>query len=458
MRKITFCSLLLAQVLFSQTTLTPFAPSNPYRGFGYALDASGNEMAISGVDYLDLTKTYVYVFRKDGNDIIQETYFTPAEVTPSDYFGANLVLSIDNDFIAATCKLNDETATDAGAVYLYRKVNGNWSFFQKITAFDGVSNGYFGNSVKIVGNQLFITASTWTGAPSANNGAVYIYNFNGTNWVYSQKLTVSSSNSLGSTIKVDNNKLVVSGNNLYTFDYDGTNWNPSSTLTPPGSYKDFNLDNNQLFILNSGTGNNQSLDIYDNVSGNWNLSTTLTSLNAVDKFGTSFIVKDNIMFISLNFHALLYTDKTPTAEYQKINGTWSFQQYHYSEGPINEDDFFGYKMAITDDFVLLTAPIERLTPPTKGRAYTINVSALGVNSNNFEEISIYPNPTTGNIQLNNMSEDVLLLDVFQIDGKLIKSIQSNFDTVSLNGLQNGVYLLKFTMNNGTTVTKKVVKL
>ena len=472
MKKIILClSFLFAQSSISQVVLTPFVPENNYRGFGYAADAFGNEMVITAADYVDISKKFVYVFEKNGSTITQETYFAPSDITPNDYFGSSVSLSITTDFIAASNILNDQVDTDAGAVYIYRKVSGNWIFFQKIIAFDGVAGDYFGSDVKIVNNKLFISATNneADGQPtSTNSGAVYIYEFNGSTWVFLEKLTQTGSLSFGNKMKIEGNKLVVKSRSvsnsdihLYTYNFNGTNWSFSSDLSV-SDLLDFDLDNNQLFILKSGVYNpipnyNQTMDIYNYSSGVWNLNSTLNSLNLQDKFGTNFRVKNNIMLISLNFHALLYTAKTPTALYQKINGTWTFMEYLYGNGPSNEDDNFGYQMALTNDLMLVIAPSERMSPPSMGRAYVVDM-ALGLNEASIPNITISPNPTNDFVSINNNGEDINQINIYQIDGKRIKSIQNDFDNVSLKEFQSGIYLIKITLSNGVSVSRKIVKI
>jgi len=406
-----------------------------------------------------LFRSRVFVFEKNGATVTQEAYFIPADVALNDNFGGSV--SINNDFIAAGSRFNDQLASNAGAVYMYRKVAGNWVFFQKIIPFDGATEDYFGTVVKVVGNQLFVHSpnNEPVGLPnSTNSGAVYVYNFNGTSWVFSQKITPCGNNYLGNTIQVSNNKLViVSGSGLATYSYDGSLWNFSSSLTTPSSKVDFDLDNNQLFVLQSN-GFTSSMNIYDYVANNWSLSTTLTSLEYIDKTATNFKVHNDVMFVSLNSHGLLYTARTPTALYRKINGNWTFQEYLYGQGPINMDDSFGTRIAISDDIVVIGAPNEYLPNADGGRAYTFDI-ALGVNENTFDDLKIYPNPTSGIVHLTtDLADNVSSITIYQCDGKLIKNIESNFDSISLSEFQQGVYLLKFTMNNGSSTTKKIVKM
>ncbi|MFN3754861.1 T9SS type A sorting domain-containing protein [Flavobacterium sp.] len=459
MRKITFCiSILFIQGLFAQITLTPFTPDIPFSGFTSSLDAFGNEIAISGSHAHDFSQTMVFVFEKNGTTISQETYFTPTDFAPFDNFGEKV--SIDNDFIAASSRLNDQVASNAGAVYMYRKVAGNWTFFEKITAFDGVVDDYFGTDVKVIGNQLFVSAinNEPIGQPTTtNSGAVYVYNFNGLNWIFSQKIIQSGTYNFGNKIKVANNQLVIAaGTDLHTYNFDGSNWNFSSTFAS-STMVDFDLDNNQLFVLRV-TGFSSNIDIYNEVADTWNLNTTVTSLNFNDRMPTNFEVKNNLMFISLNFHPLLYTGKTPVAMFKKIGGVWSYQELIYGVGPFEHDDGFGSQMAISNSIVVIGAPIERMPQAYGGNAYTIDVT-LGVNENTLNDLEIYPNPTSDLVYLtNDLGENISTIGIYQFDGKLIKKVKYSQNPISLNEFQNGVYLLKITWTNGISTCKRIVKI
>lgn len=469
MRKIIlYVAVLFVQGVFAQIILTPFTPDIPFSSFAGTLDISGNEIVSSANYSHDFTQSRVFVFERNGSTITQETYFTPSDVGLSDNFGETV--SIDNDFIAASSRLNDQVASNAGAVYMYRKIAGNWTFFQKIIPFDGAADDYFGTDLKIIGNQLFVSSinNEAIGQPtSTNSGAVYVYKFNGITWNFSQKLTVSGSYSFGTKLRVKNNKLVVASNSsfgtgtLHTYDDDGTNWNFSSSFSPvdPSNYTiyDFNIENNQLYVLPQVAYPNAQMYIYDAGISSWNLSTTLSSLNLYDKYPANFKVHNDVMFISLNNHSLLYTARTPTAVYRKISGIWTYQEMIYGQGEIDRDDWFGMEIAISDDFVVIGAPSE-FFGAAGGRAYTFDL-ALGVDENTFNDLKIYPNPTSDSIHLTgDYAVNIRSVAVYQCDGKLIRNIESSFDSISMDQFQSGIYLFKFTMNNGTSTTRKIVKI
>lgn len=68
---------------------------------------------------------------------------------------------------------------------------------------------------------------------------------------------------------------------------------------------------------------------------------------------------------------------------------------------------------------------------------------------------VYPNPSTGDFTV--ACEGIQAISVFSVDGKLLKTIEVNGNECRIEGLMNGVYLLKIDTENGVIVNK-IVKL
>ena len=73
-----------------------------------------------------------------------------------------------------------------------------------------------------------------------------------------------------------------------------------------------------------------------------------------------------------------------------------------------------------------------------------------------ENLSIYPNPATDVIRINS-SYDVQRIEIFNMQGQLVKMEFGNVDNISVKDLANGMYTLKLTTDNGTTMHKIVKK-
>lgn len=85
-------------------------------------------------------------------------------------------------------------------------------------------------------------------------------------------------------------------------------------------------------------------------------------------------------------------------------------------------------------------------------------SALGVKQDTFENFSVYPNPSKGLLNIRNASPDGKTdLTLYDIQGRNIISKQniSDSETLNIEHLQNGVYLLSIE-NGNQKATKKIV--
>lgn len=71
--------------------------------------------------------------------------------------------------------------------------------------------------------------------------------------------------------------------------------------------------------------------------------------------------------------------------------------------------------------------------------------------------SFYPNPADDAISLR-FSPDVNCekVEIYSLDGKLCHAQNFNFNTIDINTLSSGIYMMKVTLDNGNTYTEKVV--
>ena len=83
---------------------------------------------------------------------------------------------------------------------------------------------------------------------------------------------------------------------------------------------------------------------------------------------------------------------------------------------------------------------------TIGSSVTFCSPACYVSTAEFlADLEIYPNPTTGLLHLTGLS-DVNVIELYSVDGKLMKSWQNVSDLVDVSGLKSGVYQLVVTSN------------
>lgn len=88
--------------------------------------------------------------------------------------------------------------------------------------------------------------------------------------------------------------------------------------------------------------------------------------------------------------------------------------------------------------------------------YYINVTEpYAVEDHSAENVSIYPNPATDNITISGAA-NLIRAEIFNIQGQLVKA-ENETGVISVKDLSNGVYMLKVTTDNGSTMHKFVKK-
>ncbi|MCH8844906.1 MAG: hypothetical protein IID61_18260, partial [SAR324 cluster bacterium] len=148
--------------------------------FGWSVAVSGH-YAIVGANLEDTGGTNsgaAYVFERDGNgDWIEVDILKASDAQASDNFGRSVSLSGDTAIVGAY--LEDTTATDAGAAYIFeRDVNGNWIEVAILHASDATTFDYFGWSVALSGDYAIVGAyleDRGSVTPISNAGAVYVF-------------------------------------------------------------------------------------------------------------------------------------------------------------------------------------------------------------------------------------------------------------------------------------------
>ena len=211
-----------AGTTWSQEAYVKALSTDPEDHFGYAvaLAADGNTLAV-GADGEDSDATGVngtdaelsnqgqlagaaYVFTRSGTDWSQQAYIkasnTDSNTFARDFFGKAVALSSDGDTLAvgapgedsASVGINgdqaDNSAADAGAVYVFTRAGGSWSQQAYVKASNTAASDGFGSALALAGDGATLavgaasedSAATGIGGDQADDtasaaGAVYLY-------------------------------------------------------------------------------------------------------------------------------------------------------------------------------------------------------------------------------------------------------------------------------------------
>jgi hypothetical protein len=449
---------------FSQVNLSGFYPSTDVSGLGFGLATAldQNNYVVSSNSFQN-NQGKVFVFSLNNGTMIQQNVLFENDVLSTDKFGSSV--SIEGDFIVVGSSKHNVNLDDQGAIYIYRFIDGNWTFFQKIIAFDASEEDQFGSCVKIYNNTLFVSA------PFSNNenstGAVYVYELNGANWEFENKLTVTGSIQLGEKIEVITDQMIVSDvtneqNRVYHTFTLNESWSYSDSTSEFGNLelniKDFSFDGERIYITANKFSTSSPLnDIYilNRINNNWELETTL-SLNFNDFIIGKISVSANNMLVGFENYILQTARKYPVHYYKKTNADWVFQTLFYGEGTMAMDDDFGKSISLQGLNCIIGAPKEGFT--ANGKAYSFNLENLNTRTFDKKAMVLYPNPTSGELFFDNFSSvSIEGFEIYSTLGKIVQSGKLENPSLSLKTLQNGLYFIRIQFQDGTIQTVKVIK-
>ncbi len=155
-----------------------------------------------------------YVFVDQNGTWTEEARLAPADGTPNLFFGWSTSISGD---VAVVSAHRDDTACPAnincnsGAAYVYRRVEGTWTFSQKITAPDLAEGDEFATSVSVSGDLLAIGSPRDDDGASAA-GSVYVYRQVSGTWEFDDKLvapTPANGDQFGISVAAQGDLLIV---------------------------------------------------------------------------------------------------------------------------------------------------------------------------------------------------------------------------------------------------------
>ena len=71
----------------------------------------------------------------------------------------------------------------------------------------------------------------------------------------------------------------------------------------------------------------------------------------------------------------------------------------------------------------------------------------------LQSVQVYPNPTTGSFTVS--CEGMSQIDIYAIDGRLVRSIRADRDSYQIDGLESGIYMLQVT-NGSSSFAQKII--
>ena len=143
-----------------------------------ALSYDGTVLAVGAYNTVAGSDTSgsVYIFTKTAGVWTAKYKLTASDRTSGDYFGQSIAINATGTALIVGAYADDNKGTDSGSVYLFKSVDGVWSFVKKITASDGQATDYFGSAVAMSGDGMSALVGAYLEDGKASNaGAVYAF-------------------------------------------------------------------------------------------------------------------------------------------------------------------------------------------------------------------------------------------------------------------------------------------
>lgn len=114
-------------------------------------------------------------------------------------------------------------------------------------------------------------------------------------------------------------------------------------------------------------------------------------------------------------------------------------------------------LSLTDIMIIQPGGTAPVFPPVKLVLSAYEPNYLDVSEINSNSISVYPNPSSGSIQINGLNDVNATVEFFDQSGRTIISHKlSNGEIIDISSLEKGIYLLNID-HNGSIYTKRIVK-
>lgn len=473
--------------------------------FGYAVAVNGNFIAVGaysedeeedGVSNPLTNPGSVYIFERDGGGTWNPYQkIVPNDRSSGDHFGYSIEIRDTLMVIGTHSDDHDETGgnllTDAGSAYIFENNGGTWAQFQKIDASDRAESDELGIDVGISGYSIIVGAFQQdfnsTGVDSLDDaGAAYIYsNYICVPQAASQTVNICN----GDSYSIGSSTYNSSG--VYTdilTSSDGCDSTVTTTLTVDPAII------NHLYV-NVCFGDTYYINGFPyTTSGNY--SQLYTASNGCDSTVITHLTIDP-QIISEQWVSICYggsytigtSTHTTTGTYTDVVTASNFCDstiitHLQVELPVD--------ISITQSISMLTANSDGpgyqwfscetglpLSGETNQTFYAPAIGTYGVivnengcidtsacvyvpwvvnNTENHQSpvFTLYPNPASGVVNLSWNGTGTATVNVYNSVGQLIYTIQSGNVNLSIEGLEPGMYLVEFKLEEAISTERLII--
>lgn len=380
--------------------------------FGKAVSIDSNYAIIGAAnedeDYREtntlLNAGAAYILKKDtAGTWYRVQKLSPNDRSESDNFGNSVAIYGEYAMVSAINNKFDpdykDTLKNAGAVYVFKNINGYWKQIQKITPNDRSKDDKFGHKIAIFEDYAIISSiynsKDTNGNPSsAYAGAVYVFKLDSNKWVEIQKITAydrSVNDFFGFSLDLNKDYAIIgsiyhdldtAGNNLMndagaTYIYKKNSGKFDFIQKITSDYRHANMqfgnsvsiDNDIIVVgafyenIPNGLNGVGGAYIYKLVNGKFKNIKKIIPTNKGEyfQFGSSVKIEDKMIYVTAYRETNILNSVTHTLSgglylYKSLDGqTWSNHQKLIASD-LYSADLFGLDMDVSNKNILIGSP------------------------------------------------------------------------------------------------------
>jgi hypothetical protein len=295
------------------------------------------------------------------------------------FMGRNVAMTENYSFVGQSA-YDTLGRLNTGIVIVYKLIGNAWVEVQRIADVVGQADAYFGWSVAATENVLLIGAPSETVTGYFRAGSVSVYNFNGSNWEFKQKIVIAAPapyDNFGWSVDIDGDYFVVGANGYSTvgrafvYKYVTGDWIYFTELPNLGGsasdqFGETVAISGDLIAIGCPKREVDSLDagsvfLYKRAGSAYNLKTQLFpqnygfTQNNLANFGQSVAMDGNYLLVGAPGFKVAGKSIGAIALYEfdgsVMNFIASYKNNSYSNG-----DAFGTNVAISYPYCMATAP------------------------------------------------------------------------------------------------------
>ena len=381
--------------------------------FGLALDIDGN-YAIVGApsDFLASgVQGAAYIYRREGNDWVQEAKLTADDLSGGDDFGRSVAIHGNRVVVGAFSANASDSVRSTGAAYVFRRDGLEWIKEAKLVASDTMDLSFdlFGWSVDIYEDVVVVGAyradrRTFTDT-TFNTGAVYTFFRDGDEWLSGIKYTpeeAQTGDRFGIEIAIDENFFVAGadfdntfGNGAgaaYIYQRSGfALFNPTKIIAQDVNPQDrfgFSVNISGDYALIGSPFDSDMLEgagaayVFHREGTSWTQEAKLTAsdVSLLSFFGADVSIDGDLAVVGAQESDQLGTNSGSAYVYRRSGTVWTEEAILFGDDTEAEDKF-GLEVSVDRENLLIGAPFDNDHGENAGSAYFFSLNATSLTFN-----------------------------------------------------------------------------